>query len=157
MIHDIKTGWLSWDEIIPFKEQLIDMELDLMTTYHYPDWNIPRSYPESSVERLQFHLESGNTHFWGAIRDRKLIGYYWGYVAMFIDRKRWNTRSIYFLPEAKGVGLGKIAIEAAHAKAIELGCVEAATEYVPLNATMAGLMKKNGYSITRIEVVKKLL
>lgn len=156
-MHDIKTGWFSWDEIIPFKEQLIDMELDLMITYHYPNWDIPRSYPELSVERLKSHLESSNTYFWGAIRNGKLIGYYWGYAAMFIDRKRWNTRSIYFLPEAKGLGLGKMAIEAAHAKAIELGCVEAATEYAPFNASMANLMEKNGYSITRIEVVKNLL
>lgn len=153
---DIKTGWMTWEEILPFKEQLIDMELDLMITYHYPDWKIPRSYPEGSVERLESHLESGNTHFWGAVKDGQLIGYYWGYASMFIDKKRWNTRSIYFKPEAKGLGLGRMAMDAAHAKAKELGCDEAATEYVPFNKTMASLMEKCGYEITRIEVVKKL-
>lgn len=152
----IKTGWMTWAEIEPFKEQIIDMELDLMITYHYPEWAIPRSYPEGSVERLKSHIESGNTFFWGAVVGGKILGYYWGYVAPFIDKKRWNTRSIYFSPEAKGIGLGRMAMDAAHQKAKELGCDEAATEYVPFNKTMARLMESCGYEITRIEVVKKL-
>ena len=155
-MNEIKTGWLTWEEILPFKEQLIDMELDLMITYHYPEWSIPRSYPEGSVERLKDHLQSGNTFFWGAIQGDKLVGYYWGYCAMFIDKKRWNTRSIYFKPKVKGLGLGKQAMDAAHKKALELHCDEAATEYVPFNHTMENLMKSSGYEIARIEVVKKL-
>lgn len=103
-MKDIKIGWMTWEEIEPFKEHMIDMELDLMITYHYPEWAIPRSYPEGSVERLKSHIESGNTFFWGAGGEGKILGYYWGYVAPFINKKRWNTRAIYFSSEAKGIG-----------------------------------------------------
>ena len=154
--EEIETKWLTWDEILPFKEQIIDMELDSMINYHYPDWNIPRSYPEERVNRLKQHLESGNTFFWAAFKGRKLFGYYWGYASQFIDKKRWNTRSIYFLPEVKGFGFGSKAIEEAHKKAIEIGCDEAATEYVPWNKPMAQMLEKYGYMPSRIEVVKKL-
>lgn len=41
------------------------MELDSMINYHYPDWNIPRSYPEGKVNKLKQYLESGNTFFLG--------------------------------------------------------------------------------------------
>lgn len=153
---EVKTMWLTWSDILRFKEQIIDMELDLMINYHYPDWEIPRSYPIESVNRLKQHIESGNTFFWAALKGDRLVGYYWGYASQFIDKKRWHTRSIYFLPEVKGMGLGAKAIEAAHQKAIEIGCDEAATEYVPWNKPMAQMLEKCGYMPSRIEVVKKL-
>ena len=40
----IESRWVSWEELLPFREQLIDMELELMTKYHYPNKIIPRSY-----------------------------------------------------------------------------------------------------------------
>lgn len=83
---EITTGWMTWEEIKPYKEQLIDLELDLMITYHYPDWDIPRSYPEQKVEELKQYLANGNTYFWGAVSGDILIGYYWAYTAPFIDK-----------------------------------------------------------------------
>ena len=152
----VNSRWASWEDLLPFKEQLIELELELMVRYHYPDKIIPRSYPEQRVNSLQEYLQNDSTYIWISTEGDKLLGYYWAYVSTFIDKKRWNLRSIMFVDEAKGRGLGSLAITEGLQKAKELGCDEAATEYVPWNRTMESIMKANGYVITRIEVVKDL-
>ncbi|MBR8806261.1 GNAT family N-acetyltransferase [Porphyromonas levii] len=149
-------GWMKWDEIVPYKQQLIEMERDLMITYHYPDWDIPWSFVESKVNELEIHLTSGNTFFWGLRDETKLYGYYWGYISNFINRKRWNLRSIYFLQEAKGKGFGKKSFDVAESKARELNCIEMATHYAVFNEVMEHTLKTSGYTPTRIEMVKSL-
>lgn len=153
---NIKTGWMTWEEIEPYKEQLVELELKLMITYHYPDWNISRAYPEKKVDELKQHLADGNTYFWGATVGNKLVGYYWAYTAPFIDKKRWYLRSIIFCEDYQNCGLGTTAIEEGLKKAVSIGCNEAVTEYVPSNSAAARAYEKAGYQISRIEVVKKL-
>ena len=152
----INKRWVTWQDLQPYREQLIDMELELMMKYHYPDKKISRLYPEERVANLEHYLSNGSTFLWIATKGDKLLGYYWAYISTFIDKKRWNLRSIMFTEEAKGMGLGNCAIQEGLAKAKDLNCNEAATEYVPWNKPMEQLMKKNGYLITRIEVVKYL-
>ena len=152
----IISKWVTWEELLPYKKQLIDMELELMIKYHYPDKEIPRSYPEQRVNSLQSYLESGSTFLWLSMDGEKLLGYYWAYISTFIDKKRWYLRSIMFRDEAKGLGLGSLAINEGLKKAVEQGCDEASTEYVPWNKTMESIIKTNGYVVTRIEVVKDL-
>ena len=152
----IESRWVSWEELLPFKEQLIDMELELMIRYHYPDKQIPRSYPEQRVNNLESYLKNGSTFLWVSTEGDKLLGYYWAYVSSFIGKKRWNLRSIMFLDEAKGRGLGTLAVKEGLKMARLLECDEAATEYVPWNKTMEAVMMKSGYKVTRIEVVKEL-
>ena len=101
----IKSWWVTWDELLPYKDQLINMELELMVKYHYPDKVIPKSYPESRVNSLREYLQNGSTFLWISTDGEKLLGYYWAYISTFIDKKRWNLRSIMFLDEAKGNGL----------------------------------------------------
>lgn len=151
---EIKQRWLSWIELIPFKEQLIDMELELMIKYHYPDRIIPRTYPEKRVANLKEYLESGNTFFWAATSGDKLLGYSWWYVSNFIDKKRYNLRSIFFLDDIKRQNLGSESIIAGLKHAKELGCDEVATEYASWNEPMANFMAKHGFVKTRIEVIK---
>lgn len=150
------TGFMSWAQIVLYKEQIIDMELDEMIQFHYPDRKIPRSYPEQKVTELEQHLANGNTYFWGAIYDGKLLGYRWSFTSMFIDKLRWNSRSCMFLPEARGLGLGTMSIEAEIEKAMEIGCDEVATMYVPQNQHIAHINEKFGFQVTRIEAVRKL-
>ena len=147
---------MTWEQIEPYKDQLIDMELKLMVDYHYPDWNIPRTYPESRVNGLKDHLADGDTFFWGVVNGDVLIGYSWGYVTTFIDKKRWVRRSLYFREEYQSMGFGSQAMNATIGKACELGCDEMSTAYVPQNEKMANLLKKNGFEVSRVEVVKKL-
>ena len=118
--------------------------------------NIPRSFAEDRVKKLETHMKSGNTFFWAIIDGDNLLGYYWAYISIFINLKRWNLRSLMFRNEIKGQGYGILAIQTGLQKAIELGCDEAATEYVPWNKPMAQMLEKNGYMPSRIEVVKKL-
>lgn len=150
------TGWMTWEQILPFKEQIIDWELEVMVKYHYPDKSIPREYPESRVNNLKEYLESGNTFFWGAIEDGKLLGYYWGYISNFLGVMRWNTRSNYISEEARGKGLGQRSYEEALLKAKELGCKEAVSMYASFNKSAAHIYDKLGYDISRIEVIKHI-
>lgn len=153
---EIWTGWMTWEQIEPYKEQIIDMELEEMKVYHYPDWDIPRSYPEQKVAELRQHLADGNTYFWGAIYHGKLLGYHWAYVTKFIDHLRWESRSSMVLPEARGLGLmTKVYLEAIE-KARDLGCDDMATMYTASNKVIEHMFQKNGYELTRVEVVKKL-
>lgn len=153
---NIKGRWLTWEELYPYTEQLIDLEVELTQKYHYPEIEIPRSYAKERVKGLEKHMNSGNTFFWAIVEDGCLLGYYWAYISVFIDKKRWNLRSLMFRDSVKGYGYGKIAIEAGLLKAKEMGCYEAATEYVSWNNTIATLLSKFGYNPARIEVVKKL-
>lgn len=150
---ELQIGWMSWEQILPFKEQLIDMELDCMIAFHYPDMAIPRSYPAQKADELEQHLASGNTYFWGVRSRERLLGYYWGYTTRFIDFLRWHTRSVYFLPEARNRGFGTEALKAACEKAAELGCKDISTMYAAQNKTMAHTLEKLGFKTTRIETV----
>lgn len=152
----IESKWVSWEELLPYKEQLIDMEQELMIRYHYPDKQIPRSYPEQRVNNLESYLKNGSTFLWMSTEGDKLLGYYWAYISTFIDKKRWNLRSIMFLDEAKGRGLGTLAVKEGLKMARLLECDEAATEFVPWNKIMEAVMMKSGYEVTRVEVVKQL-
>ena len=152
----IKSKWVTWPELEPYREQLVDMEYELMVKYHYPDRMIPRTYPEKRVANLENALDSGNTFLWITTDGPLLLGYYWAYISSFIDKRRWNLRSIMFADSSKGLGLGNLAIKEGLKKAKELNCDEAATEYVPWNKPMENLMRRNGFSVSRIEVVKEL-
>lgn len=150
------TGWMTWEQIEPYKEQIIDMELDEMINFHYPDWKISRSYPEQKVKELKEHLSNGNTFFWGAIYEGELLGYHWAYTAPFIDKLRWHSRSTMFVPKARGLGLGKMTQQEDIRKAIEIGCDELVAMYAPWNNSIANVLASQGYEVSRIEVVKKL-
>lgn len=152
----LQFKWMDWDELLPYLEQLIELEIELTQKYHYPDMNIPRSFAEDRVKKLETHMKSGNTFFWVIIDGDNLLGYYWAYISIFINIKRWNLRSLMFRNEIKGQGYGILAIQTGLQKAIELGCDEVATDYVPWNKPMAQMLEKNGYRPSRIEVVKKL-
>lgn len=154
--NEIWTGWMTWEQIEPFKEQIIDMELEEMTVYHYPERQIPRAYPEQKVAELQAHLANGNTFFWGAVYQGKLLGYHWAYVTKFIDTLRWTARSSMFVPEARGLGLGTEAYLASIQKAEKLGCYDMEAMYVPSNGTVARALENVGYEVSRIEVVRKI-
>lgn len=156
-MKDLLTGWMTWDDIKPYEEQLIDLELILMVMYHYPDWDIPRSFPEQKVKQLEQHLSKGNTFFWGARFQNILVGYYWAYSEFLIDKKRWYLRSLMVREEFQGMGLGTLAINEGLLKAKNLECDEAVTNYAAFNTTAARAYKKAGYEISRIEVIKKLL
>lgn len=152
----MQTKWLSWNEIIPYKEELVNLEYELIKEFHYPDREISMDYPSKSVENLKNYLESGTTFFWAALDNTKLAGYYWAYVSEFLGKKRWVLRSLIVKDEYKGLGLGKLAVQEGLIKAKEQGCFDAVTEYVPFNDKAGYLYEKAGYKISRIEVVKNL-
>lgn len=154
---ELRTGWMTFEEIEPYREQLIAMEYRLMTKYHYPDRGIPESYPRSRVEQLKNYLKNGNTFFWGATSEEDgLVGYYWAYVSDFINKPRWNLRSLMIDEKYQRLGLGRLAMEAGLKKAEEIGCYDAATEYVPDNDGAAKLYARMGYAVSRIEVVRQI-
>lgn len=155
-IEDIVTKWMVYEDIEPYKEQLVKMEYELITKYHYPDREISESYPRSRVEALEDYLKSGKTFFWGAVSEEGLIGYYWAYISDFLGKPRWNLRSLMIDSRYQHMGLGRIAMNAGLKKAKECGCYDAATEYVPDNIAAVELYRRMGYAVSRIEVVKKI-
>ena len=56
---EYEIGWMTWEQIKPYTEQLAALELTLMVKYHYPDRAIPMSYCESRVAMLEQHLAGG--------------------------------------------------------------------------------------------------
>lgn len=153
---ELWTGWMTWEQIEPYQEQIVDMEHDSMVTWHYPDRDIPRRFTEERIISLRQHLANGNTWFWGAIYQGKLLGYRWAYVTAFINRRRWVGNSLVFIPEARGLGLGALAMKAEDEKARELGCDDMGTMYATFNHRSAHVHEKAGYRPCRIEVVKEL-
>lgn len=150
------TGWMSWEQILPFKEQIIDWELEVIIKYHYPEMNIPRSFCEGKVSDLEYHLRKGNTFFWGAIENGILIGYYWAYISELLFEKRWNEHSSYMSELARGRGLGMKAKKEALDKAGMCNCVKSVSMYAAFNNTQRHIYEKLGFEVSRIEVIKKL-
>lgn len=152
----IQTKWMSWKDVSLYREQLIELEMVLIKQYHYPEMEIPMDYCIRSVDSLEGYLESGNTFFWGATKDGELIAYYWAYITTFINKKRWVLRSLMVRDGYQKIGLGTFAMREGELKALEQNCDEIQTEYVPWNEDAAELYHKNGFSISRVEVVKEL-
>lgn len=153
---EIITGWMDWEDIEPFKNQLIELEQILFTKYHYPDWYNGGEYCINHVNKLEQFLANGNTYFWGARRESELIGYYWAYTSQFVDKKRWCLSSLMIKDEYRMFGLGSLAIEEGFKMAKAIGCDEAATQYVSWNEAASRVYQKAGYKVTRYEVVKRL-
>lgn len=152
----IVARWRNWEEILPYKEQLIRMEYDLIKKYHYPEREIPIEYVQNSVDKLKMHLEDGNTYFWAITDNDELIGYYWAYTTSFIEKKRWILRSLMIKEKYTGKGIGTTAINEGLKKARELNCYDSSTEYVPFNEAAGKAYEKAGYQVSRIEVTKVL-
>lgn len=155
-VSEIKTGWMTWEEIEPFKNQLVELEQTLMIKYHYPDRYDGKEYCQNKVDKLKEYLHTGNTYFWGAICNGELIGYYWAFTTRFINKKRWCLSSLMIKEEYQHIGLGSMAIREGLKMAKVTACDEAATEYAYWNDRAAKAYREAGYEITRIEVVKRL-
>ncbi len=149
------TGWMTWEQIEPFKEQLIDWELEVMVKYHYPDKIISRDYPASRVINLKNYLASGNTFFWGAILDDKLLGYYWAYIKVEGTEKIWEIRSNFISEKARNIGLGMLSYKAGLDKAVDEGCTQSISMYAAFNTKVAEIYDRLGYEISKVEVIKK--
>lgn len=150
------TKWLSWDEIVPYKEEIINLEYELIKKFHYPDREISINYPQNSVDNLKTYIESKNTFFLAVFDNSKLAGYYWAYVSNFLGKKRWVLRSLFIKDEYRNMGLGKFMVCEGLKKAKEMHCFDSVTEYVPFNEKAGQLYNDAGYKISRIEVVKTL-
>lgn len=155
--NNIWCGWMTWDQIYPFAEQIIDWEQEVIIKYHYPDKNIPRSFSEERVYRLKEYLSTGETFFWGAIEKGKLLGYYWAYISDFLFERTWNERSTYISEDARGKGLGLLSKKMGLEQARKTGCVVCKSMYAPFNNTQKHLFEKLDYNISRVEVYKKLI
>lgn len=152
----VVAKWMNWEEISPYKDQLIQMEHTLIKKYHYPERDIPFEYSINSVETLETHLENGNTFFWAMVDDNELIGYYWAYITNFLGKNRWVLRSLMIKESYSGKGVGTTAINEGLKKAKELGCYDSSTEYVPFNEAAKKSYENAGYNISRVEVTKVL-
>lgn len=97
----IKSKWVTWQELEPYREQLVDMEYELMVKYHYPDRIIPRTYPEKRVANLERALESGNTFLWISTEGSLLLGYYWAYISSLLTREGGISDPLCFLTVLK--------------------------------------------------------
>lgn len=150
------TGWMTWEEIEPFKQQIVDWEEEVIVRWHYPDIELPRSFSEERVARLGEYLDSGNTFFWGAVKGGSLVGYYWAYISDFLFERTWNERSSYIREDMRGRGLGLKSKVAALEMARSKCCVKAKTMYAPFNGAQKRLFETLGYYVSRVEVVKKL-
>lgn len=151
------TGhWMNWDEISLFKEQIVEMEIDLTKRFHYQDREVDRSYHEARVNLLEQYLKSGNTFFWGVQDGNLLACYNWSYITDFLGKKRWVMRSLMVREGYRSQGFGRMAVEESLKMAIKNECYDAATDYAPFNEKAGALYKKMGYEVTRIELVKKL-
>ena len=153
---EITTGWMNWAEIVPYRDQLVQLEQILFTEFHYPDRYNGKEYCEKKVEKLEQFLANGNTYFWGARCGSELVGYYWAYTMQFVDKKRWCLSSLMIKDQYRNFGLGSKAIEEGLKMAKKVCCNEAATQYVPWNEAAANVYQRAGYKITRYEVVKRL-
>lgn len=151
-----KIGWMEWEEIEPYLPQLIDMETDLIVSYHYPDIVPPVEYVRQSVARLQQHMENGNTFFMGIRDGETLYGYCWAYTATFIDELRWHERSRYLRNEVRGRGYGRLFSKEQEKKARLLGVTSMSTSVAVFNNRMKNLLMSEGFEPTRIELTKRL-
>ncbi len=154
--HAIRIDWLSWTEIEPFRQKIIDWELEVIIKYHYPDRTIPRSFCEEKVEQLQEHLKNGNTFFLGIMDDGQLVGYYWGYFADFLFERTWFERTAFLSEDYRRRGLGLITKEMALKKAKEMNCIRSESMYAPDNISQKKIYERLGYNVSRVEVIKKL-
>lgn len=156
MNTELKVGWMEWDEIERYLPQLMEMELDLIVAYHYPDRKPPVEYVHRSVRNLQQHMEDGNTFFFGICDDEILLGYSWAYTAMFIDELRWHEHSRYLRESIRGQGYGRLLSREGEKKARSLGAASMEASVAVFNQKMRQLIEESGFKPKRIEYVKKL-
>lgn len=152
----LEFKWLNWEEIELYKERIIDWELEVMIKYHYPEKDIPRTYPEEKVNSLKSYLSTNQTFFMGIFKENKLIGYYWAFISDFLGEKVWNERSSYIKEEERGQSLGIISKLIALKKAGEHGCNKSKSMYAFFNKSQQIIFDKLGYSVSRIEIIKDL-
>lgn len=147
---------LEWNDIKKYLDLIIDMQLENIYVFHYPNKKPNREYIKIKVLELEEHLQKGNTYFIGAIKDDNLYGYAWCYVTMFIDEKRMNINSLFVSEEVRGTGLGKQLLNKVKEIAINNKCSKIATHYAVINESAGLFYTKNGFIPARVEMLYDL-
>jgi len=98
----------EWTDIDRYLEQIINMQLENIYEFHYPEKKPNRDYVKQDILELEENLKKGNTYFVGATQKGRLYGYIWCYEKMFIDEKRMSINSLFVYEEARGKGLGQL-------------------------------------------------
>lgn len=153
---DYEIRCFEWVDIDKYLDQIIDMQLENIYKFHYPERKPNRDYVKRKILELEQHLQNNNTYFIGASKDDKLYGYIWCYEALFIDEKRMFVNSLFICKNARKAGLGQLLINEAKKIAISNECRSIATHYSSFNKVAGKFYSNNGFESTRIEMVYKI-
>ncbi len=146
----------EWSDIDRYLSQIIDMQLENIYKYHYPEKKPNKNYVKGKIFELKKHLENGNTYFIGAAKGDRLYGYIWCYESIFIDEKRLHINSLFVCKEVRRTGLGQLLMSEVKRIAISNNCDSIGTHNAVFNTAAGKFYSKNGFNPTRIEMVWKL-
>lgn len=153
---DILVKLFQWDDVLKYYDKIVNMQLENVKKFHYPDKQISATYIKTKINELRKHLENDNTYFIGVVRNDKLLGFLWAYESLFIEDKRIQINSMYIIKEARRLGLGKILMDKIEAIANDKKCNSIATHYATINENAGDFYIAQGFNATRTEVVKRL-
>ncbi len=153
---DFRIEEFAWEDIEKYKEDIIEMQMANTYIFHYPNRAPNRSYVSQKVFELEEHLKTGKTLFLGGTSEGILYGFIWIYEAIFIEEKRMVINSFFVREDVRGTGLGFLLMEKAKKIAVERNCTSIATHYAAFNTTAGSFYLKNGFKISRIEMVYEL-
>lgn len=153
---DYEIRQFKWLDIQKYLDQIIDMQLENIYKFHYPERTPNRDYVKGKILDLEKHLENNNTYFIGAIKEDVVYGYIWCYESLFIDEKRMSINSLFVCEKVRGTGLGKMLMNEAKKVAIHNGCGSIGTHYASFNTDTGKFYFNNGFRETRIEMVYKI-
>ena len=146
----------SWEDINNYFDQIVEMQRENIYEFHYPEKEPKIEYIVAKLRELENFLNKGNSHFIGALKEGELCGYIWCYESVFLDEKRMNINSLFVREKDRQSGVGHLLVNEIKAIASNSGCVSIATHKASYNTAAGAFYKKNGFDVTRIEVVCKL-
>ncbi len=153
---DCKLLEMNSTSICQHEDELKRMLVLNTYIYHYPDKEVDMAFINARFDQLQSYLKEGNTFFIAAFHQERMVGYIWLYQRPFMNYKRMIINSFFVDEESRSQGIGRALLEVACRKSQEMQCSEIATHYSTENKRAGRFYMNNGFSETRVEVVKKL-
>lgn len=147
---------VKFSSLMQYERELKNMFTINTYTYHYPDKEVDASYINGKFDKLLEHIQGDTTYLLGAFDDDKIVGFIWLYERPFMTYKRMIINSLYIAENYRSQGIGKQLMHAAYNKCREVNCTEISTHYATINEGAKVFYMKNGFTETRVEVVKKV-
>ena len=150
----IEIQLLSESQVVTHRTE-IEALLRLCMTKSFAQ-KVHESFYEEKINALQKYLQNNQGYCFAAVEQNKLTGLLWACELSSLFGKVFHILYFAVAPEMQSKGVGKLLMNAAEAKARELGVPKMELKVSAINEHAAGFYEAQKYEVEQLVLTKTL-